>query len=79
MKILEVHRFSMGDVDDIEIYIAEPLYKFEISDKGKWVMANALEAPQWQRINDYSTYSFVVIVVAKFTDELATFFNLKWG
>jgi hypothetical protein len=38
---LEFHSFSMGDVDDVDVYVAEPIYKWQQTEQGRWVMENA--------------------------------------
>ena len=79
MKKLVVHKMHMGDVEDVELYAAEPLYKFQKSEKGSWVMQHALKEPVWYCRPDYETISNIVVVVAEFSDENATLFQLKWG
>jgi hypothetical protein len=39
--ILEFHSFNMGDVDDVDIYVAEPIYQWQQTEQGRWVMENA--------------------------------------
>jgi hypothetical protein len=75
---LVVHEFTLGDVDDPEIYAAVPLFEWQLSDAGKWVMANAIETPQWGQCRDYHSYSLRYRVTAKLKDEDATFFKLKY-
>jgi hypothetical protein len=75
---LAVHEFSVGDVDDPDLYAAWPLWEWQQSDAGKWVMANAIETPQWSKCNDYHSYSLRYRVTAKLKDEDATFFKLKY-
>lgn len=79
MTSLIVHQINMGDVEDPELYAAEPLYKFEISDKGRWVMENALEPPVWFCKPNPNTFYYSIRIEAKFTEEMATYFKLKWG
>jgi len=79
MKTVRVHKFNMGDVEDVELYVAEPLYQFEMSEKGQWVMQNALEPPIWNQRFVQDAYYYIITIDAKFTDEMATFFQLKWG
>lgn len=79
MKKLIVHKVAMGDVEDPQLYAAEPLYHFEISEKGKWVMEHALETPVWFCRPNPDTYYYSVIIEATFTEEMATYFKLKWG
>jgi hypothetical protein len=78
MKI-KVHEFLMSDVDDFEIYVAEPLYKWEKSDQGQWVMANAVGTPSWHSGWDPNTFSTRVFIVADLMEKDLTYFNLKWG
>jgi len=73
-----VFEFSVGDVDDPDLYAASPLWDWQQTDTGKWVMDNAIETPQWGRVNDYRTYSIRYRVIAKLKDTDATFFKLKY-
>jgi hypothetical protein len=40
MKIT-FHTFTMGDVEDVDIYVAEPIYQWQQTDHGRWVMEHA--------------------------------------
>lgn len=81
MKIvnLEVHRFTVSDVDDPELYAGEPLLEWERSEAGQWIMENAVDTPYWARYSDPSLYGYVFSIVAKLTEKDATYYNLKWG
>ena len=46
-KEVVVHSFSLGDVDDPDLYAAQPLYEWEKSEAGQWVMKNAADTPTW--------------------------------
>jgi hypothetical protein len=83
-KVHEVHkvvvyRFRMGDVDDPDLYAAQPLYDWQTSEMGKWVMERAVDTPEWHRQMDYSSYGYQYAVVAKMKDVDYTFWQLKWG
>ena len=39
--LITFHSFSMGDVDDIDIYVAQPIYEWQQTEQGKWVMEHA--------------------------------------
>jgi len=75
---LVVYEFTLSDVDDPEIYAAVPLFEWQQTDAGKWVMEHAVETPQWGRCNDYRTYSLMYRVTAKLKEADATFFKLKY-
>jgi len=42
MKIM-FHSFCMGDVDDIDIYVAAPLYEWQQTEQGRWAMQHATD------------------------------------
>jgi hypothetical protein len=75
---LVVHTFSVGDVDDPDLYAAEPLLKWQHSDVGKWVMENAVETPMWHRTTDYTSYSIKYAITAKLWEKDYTYFLLKY-
>lgn len=73
-----VHTFRLSDVDDVEIYAAQPIYEFQQTDKGKWVMQHAIEEPHLCKSLDYHTYGYTFNIRAKFTDKDYTYFKLKF-
>jgi hypothetical protein len=79
VKEVVVHTFGMGDVDDPDLYAAEPLWAWQNTDEGKWVMENAIETPSWHRHADPRTYGYRYAIRAKLKDVDYTFWCLKWG
>lgn len=73
-----VHEFKLSDVDDPDIYAAGPIFDWERSDAGKWVMKNAIQKPSWHRHMDYNIYGYQYQIRADLTDEQITFFELKF-
>lgn len=74
-----VHRFQLGDVEDPDLYAAEPLLEWQASKMGKWVMERAVETLEWQRNTDYQNYFLQYTVIAKLKDVDYTWWHLKWG
>lgn len=74
-----VHKFLMGDVEDPDLYAAEPLWKWQESEMGKWVMSKAVDTPEWHRRADMMQYGYEYAIVAKLKDIDYTFWALKWG
>ena len=74
-----VHRFRMGDVEDPDLYAAQPLWEWQESEMGKWVMERAVDTPEWHRQLDQLQYHMQYAVVAKMKDVDYTFWVLKWG
>ena len=74
-----VHHFPMGDVEDPDLYAAEPLYNWQQSEAGTWVMAHAVEPPFWVRQPDLSSYGYRYYIVARLREQDQTYFKLKWS
>jgi len=74
-----VHRFLMGDVEDPDLYAAEPLLEWQTSEMGKWVLEKSVDIPEWHRQIDPMQYHTQYAVVAKLKDVDYTFWTLKWG
>lgn len=77
-KTLVVHEFSMGDVEDPDLFAAQPMWDFEQSEKGQWVMSHAVESPIWTRHMDHMYYGYRYKIAAKFYESDLTYFLLKW-
>jgi len=72
-----VHEFTMGDVDDPDLYAAQPLWEWEKSEAGQWIMENAVESPCWYRIPDSMQYGYKYQVRAKLSGPRLTEFLLR--
>jgi len=64
-KEVVVHTFRMGDVEDPDLYAAQPLCEWQDSPEGKWVMENAVETPMWHRHVDPVSFGYTYSVTAK--------------
>ena len=76
---LTVYEFAMGDVEDPELYAAEPLHKWEQSEIGQWVMNNSKTQPVFHVSHNFETYGYKCRVTAELEGKALTFFKLKWG
>jgi len=74
-----VHSFSMGDVEDPDLFAAEPLIAWEKSEQGQWIMNNAVETPSWHRMADPVTMGYRYTIRAKLSAKDYTFWVLKWS
>ena len=77
IKEFTVHEFTMGDVEDPEVYAAEPLYAWQTSEQGKWVIENAVEQPYWRQSVDPGYYGYRFQVRARFEDKKITEWLLR--
>lgn len=78
-KRVVVHKFSMGDVDDPDLYAAQPLHEWEQSAAGQWVMQNACETPTWYRVADPTSFGYKYEIHAKLMGPALTEWLLKYG
>jgi hypothetical protein len=83
-KVYEIHNtrvgeFDMGDVEDPDLYAAQPLLEWQQSEKGAWVMEHAVEPPMWHRMIEPQNYGWRYAITAKLKGPDYTFFTLKWG
>lgn len=79
MPKIVVHQFKQSDSEDPDLFVAEPLYKWEISEQGRFVISNAKEQPVWHRHLDPSTYGWQITVVAELEGPALTEYLLRWG
>jgi hypothetical protein len=68
----------MGDVEDPELYAAEPLYQWQQTKQGQWVMEHCTD-PQYIIRPDVNTFGHKIIVHGELEDRLATEYLLRWG
>jgi hypothetical protein len=73
-----VHEFTMGDVEDPDLYAAEPIMAWQDSEAGKFVMEHAVEKPYWIRQVDHSSYGHKYKIIARLSEQNQTFFKLKF-
>ena len=74
-----VHTFQMGDVEDPDLYAAEPLWNWQNSEMGEWVMTNAVQTPSWHREIDKFMWGYSYSIRAELTPKDYTYWWLKWG
>ena len=71
-----VHRFTMGDLEDPELYCAQPIYEWQQTEHGKWIMAHSLE-PTFHIHTDPLTYGYQIVITAHITPKRWTEYVLR--
>lgn len=74
----KVHCFKLGDVDDPDLYIAQPIHEWQQTEAGKYVMENSAPKASWHRHMDMNTYGYEYFIMAYFTPEQLTYWKLKF-
>lgn len=72
-----VYRFQIGDVDDPEVYAAQPILDWQKSEHGQWIMEHGLD-PTYHFIADPATYAYQVTITAHITPKRWTEYCLKF-
>ena len=55
----------MGDVEDPEIYCAGPIWDWQQTDQGKFIMENAVDQPSWERYMNPMMYGWTYAIIAE--------------
>ena len=72
----KLHEFTLGDVEDVEIYAAQPIYEWQQTPEGKWCMEHA-EDVHWHSYIDPGKYGWTIRIFGTLEDKYATFWSLK--
>lgn len=68
----------MGDVDDVDIYVAEPIWRWQQTEQGQWVMAHAQDL-KYYTSTDLNTMGYRVTIRGDIeSGPLLTEYFLKW-
>lgn len=78
MKKLLVHEFRLGDCEDPEIYAAQPIYEWQQTDKGKWIMEHAHD-PTFHIVTSPMSYQYIVRITAELDGPRLTEYYLRFG
>ena len=78
MRRVLFYSFRMGDVEDPEIYAAQPIYEWQQTEHGKWVMENCAD-PTYNIGSDVNYMGYRITLWGELEDEAAVFHELKWG
>jgi hypothetical protein len=69
---------TLSDVEDPDLYIAEPIYKWQQTEKGKWVMDHSMPSPSFHRHIDHSIYGYRYFICAYLSSKDYTYYRLKF-
>ena len=68
----------MGDVDDVDIYVAQPIYEWQQTEQGKWVMEHARNLT-YHTVPDPRTFGYRITISGEIdTGPQLTEYLLKW-
>ena len=74
-----VHKFNMSDVEDPDLYAAQPIWEWQQSEAGQFVMEHAVDKPEWHKHMDPMFMGYRFIIVAELESKKLSEFYLRWG
>jgi hypothetical protein len=72
-----IHKFRLGDCEDPEIYVAQPIYEWQQTEHGKWVMKHGRD-PTYHLHADPITYGYQVVITSHITPKRWTEYCLRF-
>ena len=72
------YSFKLGDVDDVELYAAQPIWEWQQTEAGKYVMEHSSPRPSWHHSIDAHYYGNLYKIVAYFTPKQLTYYKLRF-
>ena len=73
-----VHEIRMGDVEDPDIYVAAPIWEWQQTAAGKFIMEHAVGKPYWIQHRDHSSYYLLYRIMARLSEQNEVFWRLKY-
>ena len=73
-----VHSFRMGDVEDPDLFAGEPLWEWQQTKQGKWIMKHSNPTPMWVRNVDETTYGWKYEIRAYLSPKNYTYWKLRF-
>lgn len=72
------HAFVMPYMDDPDVFVAQPIYEWQQTQQGQWVMQNAQDV-SWAKQLDVSTMGHRVVIYGDLEPRLATEYFLRYN
>jgi len=68
----------MGDVDDVEVFAAQPIYEWMQTEEGQWVHERC-EDLTWHTVANPMAFGWTILIRGSITDQHATEYYLRFG
>jgi hypothetical protein len=78
-RTVVVHEFVVSDVEDPDLYAADPLIAWQESSAGQWVIENSADTPTWNRVIDPISFGYKYRITAKLMGPALTEWLLRHG
>ncbi len=73
---VDVFEITMGDVEDPDLFVGAPIYEWQQTDAGKYVMEHSDPTAKWVRAPYNMGHKYTI--KGYLTDKQVTYFKLKY-
>ena len=73
-----VHYINVGDVEDPDLIVSAPIYEWQQTEAGKYIMEHSAPRPMWVRNVNHMTYGYEYKIKAYLTPKQLTYYKLKF-
>ena len=73
-----VHKFTMSDVEDPDLYAAQPIWEWQQSEAGQFVMKHAVDKPEWHKHMDPMFMGYRFLIVAEMEKKKLSEYYLRF-
>ena len=71
------HQFNLGDVEDPDIYAAQPIWEWQQTEKGRWVMEHGIELTYSIQPDPFN-YGYKVTITGSLNQKDEFYYKLKY-
>jgi len=76
-SMITLHEFRMGDVEDPYLMAGAPIYEWQQTDKGQWIMEHARDT-EFHCVPDMNTMGYRVVIRGSLSEPDEIIFRLKF-
>ena len=76
--VVNAYEFTVSDVEDPDIYAAEPIFEWQNSEAGKWMIKHSDPTPSWHQMTDIATWGVRYLIRGYLSPENYTYWKLKY-
>ena len=79
VRYKEICQNGETKIEEIHKVVVYPLWEWQNSDRGKFVIENAIETPIWQKQLDHASFCYNFAVIAELPKSKLSEYYLRWG
>lgn len=72
------YKFIMNDVEDVDVYVAEPIWRWQQTDHSRWVMSHARNL-RYCTCPEPNRYTYRIWICGDLEEDEATEYFLRWS